>query len=446
MNIDSIYNMDAEINVIGSILIKNDSICEIVDFLRSDDFYRTRHGLIYKVLKKMYENNVPMDIISVSERLKNNLSDVGGMTYLCDIVNSVVNANNIREYGEIVKEKSNIRELFVVFNNSLDNINNGGLSSEEIVSLAQEGILHIRDYAARDDGDMERIMMGFMDILQNRYEKGGDVQGIKSGYKVIDKMLGGLSREDLIILAARPSMGKTAMALNIILNTVFKEKSKTAFFNLEMGISQIIDRAISQYTKIPMNNIKNASLSDEQWSEVGKAASQLAESNMKIYDKIFTLSGIKDECRRLKLKGILDIVVIDYLQLIDSGEKRENRNQDISKITRSLKLMAKELEVTVIILSQLSRAPEARSDHRPMLSDLRESGSIEQDADTVLFLYRDEYYHKDSESKGIIECIVAKNRNGEVGTVRLRWKPELQRVENMGSNVMGSDSITFIEN
>ncbi|MTK12311.1 MAG: AAA family ATPase [Clostridiaceae bacterium] len=234
-----------------------------------------------------------------------------------------------------------------------------------------------------------------------------------------------------MILAARPSMGKTAMALNLLLNTVLKQNAKTAFFNLEMGIKQIVDRVVSIHTAIPMNSIKNASLTEDQWYDVTKSASILAQSSIKMYDKILTLASIKAECRRLKIKEGLDIVVIDYLQLIDSEERQENRNQDISKITRSLKLMAKELDITVIILSQLSRAPECRSDHRPLLSDLRESGSIEQDADVVLFLYRDEYYNGDSESKGIIECIVAKNRNGEVGTARLRWKPEIQRIENM---------------
>lgn len=241
-------------------------------------------------------------------------------------------------------------------------------------------------------------------------------------------MLGGFSKEDLIILAARPSMGKTAMALNLLLNTTFKGQAKTAFFNLEMGTKQIIDRAVALRTKIPLDNIKNASLSEEQWYQISKEASILANSSMKIYDKIFTLNGIAAECRKLKIKEGLDVVIIDYLQLIESGERTENRNQDISKITRRLKLMAKEIDINIIVLSQLSRAPETRSDHRPMLSDLRESGSIEQDSDVVMFLYRDDYYHKDSESKGIMECIVAKNRNGEVGTSRLKWKPEIQSI------------------
>lgn len=249
---------------------------------------------------------------------------------------------------------------------------------------------------------------------------------MKTGYKTLDKILGGVQKQDLIILAARPSMGKTSTALNIILNSVIKEKMKVAFFNLEMGLIQIIDRILSIHTAIPMNKIKKADLTEKQWCAITKAASMFAGSNMKIYNRIFKLSLIKSECRKLKIKEGLDIVVIDHLQLIECVKGAENRNVEISKITRELKLMAKELDVTILLLSQLSRGPETRSDHRPMLLDLRESGSIEQDADIVMLLYRDEYYNKDSETKGIIECIVAKNRNGQVGTVRLKWMPEIQ--------------------
>ncbi len=266
-----------------------------------------------------------------------------------------------------------------------------------------------------------------MDILQARYEKGGAIQGMKTGYKILDKTLGGFQKEELVILAARPSMGKTATALNIILNSVFKEEAKVAFFNLEMGPIQIIDRVLDIYTGIPMDK-KKAELTDRQWCAVTKAASVFAGSNMKIYNKIFKLSLIKSECRKLKIKEGLDIVVIDHLQLIEGVKAAENRNVEIAKITRELKLMAKELDVTVLLVSQLSRAPEARSDHRPILSDLRESGSIEQDADVVMLLYRDEYYDRDSEDKRIIECIVGKNRNGETGVVRFRWVPEVQRI------------------
>lgn len=428
LNMDKIYNFNAETSVIGAILMDCDSICEVIDFLDSGDFYNLKHKIIYKKLKGMHENNLPVDIVTLSEKLGEELKEAGGISYLTDILGSVVNTGNIRKYGEIVKEKANNRELLKIFNASIEKLQKGEDSSEDLINYAQNSLLAIKNAELKDDGNMEKILYDFMDTLQARYEKGGDIQGIKSGYRTLDRMLGGFLKEDLIILAARPSMGKTAMALNLLLNTAFKGQAKTAFFNLEMGTTQVMDRIIAFHTKIPLENIKNALLTEEQWSEVSKAASSLAASSIKIYDKIFTLRGIGAECRKLKIKEGLDIVIIDYLQLIESGERVENRNQEISKITRKLKLMAKELDINIVVLSQLSRAPETRSDHRPMLSDLRESGSIEQDSDVVMFLYRDEYYNKDSDSKGVMECIVAKNRNGEVGTTRLRWRPEIQSV------------------
>lgn len=425
---DRIYNFNAETNVIGSILMENDSICEVIGFLNPEDFYNLKHKILYKNLKKMYEENLAVDIVTLSEKLGESLKEVGGISYITEILNSIVNTVNIKKYGEIVKEKANNRELIKLFNSAIGKLQSGEVSQEELISYAQNSLLAIKTSETKEDGEIEKILHEFMDTLQSRYAKGGEVHGVKSGYKTLDRMLGGFSKEDLIILAARPSMGKTAMALNLLLNTTFKGQAKTAFFNLEMGTKQIIDRAVALRTKIPLDNIKNASLSEEQWCQISKEASALASSTIKIYDKIFTLNGIAAECRKLKIKEGLDVVIIDYLQLIESGERTENRNQDISKITRRLKLMAKEMDINIIVISQLSRAPETRSEHRPMLSDLRESGSIEQDADIVMFLYRDEYYNKDSESKGIMECIVAKNRNGEVGTSRLKWKPEIQSI------------------
>lgn len=428
MDMDRIYNFNAETNVIGSILMESDSICEVIGFLNPEDFYNLKHKILYKNLKKMYEENLTVDIVTLSEKLGETLKEVGGISYITDILNSIVNTVNIKKYGEIVKEKANNRALLKIFNSAIGRLQSGEASQEEVINYAQDSLLSIKTSETKEDGEIEKILHDFMDTLQSRYEKGGEVHGVNSGYKTLDRMLGGFSKEDLIILAARPSMGKTAMALNLLLNTTFKGQAKTAFFNLEMGTKQIIDRAVALRTKIPLDNIKNASLSEEQWYQISKEASILANSSMKIYDKIFTLNGIAAECRKLKIKEGLDVVIIDYLQLIESGERTENRNQDISKITRRLKLMAKEIDINIIVLSQLSRAPETRSDHRPMLSDLRESGSIEQDSDVVMLLYRDEYYHKDSESKGIMECIVAKNRNGEVGTSRLKWKPEIQSI------------------
>ncbi|MBV7273840.1 replicative DNA helicase [Clostridiaceae bacterium UIB06] len=428
VEIDKIYNLAAEKNLIGSILLKNDSICEIIDMLKPEDFYSSKHKIIFAKLKEMYEDRIPIDVVTLCDKLGKRLKEVGGITYITELINASVTAVNIKRHGEIIKEKSNYREILKIFNTSLDKLKEGKEAPDDIVYYAQNSLLNLNTLKAKEGENMLEIMGDFMDTLQKRYEKGGELQGIKSGYKHLDKMLGGLQKQDLIILAARPSMGKTTMAVNMVLNAVFKGDANVAFFNLEMGKTQIIDRTIAAYTEIPLDNIKNAELSDKQWVNLSEAAAKLSMANIKLYDKIFQLEKIKSECRRIKIEHGLDIAVIDHLQLIGSGEKTENRTQEISKITRKLKLMAKELDINLILLSQLSRAPECRSDHRPMLSDLRESGSIEQDADTVIFLYRDEYYFKDSDSKGIIECIVAKNRNGEVGTARLKWKPEIQRI------------------
>lgn len=421
------YNLNAEKNVLSSILMRNDSLCEVINLIKAEDFYSSNNKIIYKNLVEMHDKGMPIDIITLSNKMGEALKEVGGITYITELVDSSITAVNIRSYGEIVKEKANYRELLKIFANSMEKLKKGENSTEEVINYAQNALLKIDALEVKDNGDMLPIIDNYMDILQLRYEKGEALQGIKTGYRYLDKMLGGLQKQDLIILAARPSMGKTSTALNIILNSVFKEKAKIAFFNLEMGPIQIVDRVLSMYTAIPMDKIKKADLTENQWCKITKAASIFASSNMKIYNKIFKLSTIKSECRKLKVKENLDIVVIDHLQLIEGIKGAESRNVEVGKMTRELKLMAKELDITVLLLSQLSRAPEGRHDHRPMLSDLRESGSIEQDADIVMMLYRDDYYNKDCENKGIIECIVAKNRNGQIGTVRLKWIPEIQR-------------------
>lgn len=421
------YNLDAEKNVLSSILMHNDSICEVIDLIKPGDFYSSNNKIIYKNLVEMYDKRMPIDIVTLSNKMGEALKEVGGITYITEIVNDAVTSANIRSYGEIIKEKSNYRELLKIFANSMEKLRKGDDNSEEVINYAQNSLLKIDASEVKDNGEMLPIMDNYMDILQLRYEKGEAVQGIKTGYKSLDKLLGGIQKQNLIMLAARPSMGKTSTALNIILNSVFKERAKVAFFNLEMGPIQIVDRVLSMHTSIPMDKIKKADLTDKQWCRITKAASTFAASNMKVYNRIFKLSSIKSECRKLKIKEDLDIVVIDHLQLIESEKGAENRNVEIGRITRELKLMAKELDVAVLLLSQLSRGPEAREDHRPRLSDLRESGNIEQDADIVVLLYRDEYYTKDCEEKGIIECMVAKNRNGEVGTAKLKWISEIQR-------------------
>lgn len=423
------YNLQAEAQVLGAILKDNNSLLSVIDLLKPMDFYMDKHRIIYAAMVKMYQKGIPIDVVTLSENLGEGLSEAGGITYISQVFASNESSRNIGAYSEIVKEKANCREVRLILNMGLKSLCEEDTKISKVIEKVQNELFSTSDTSIKEDGKIGPILEKVLLDIESRYKKGEGSFGIKSGYKNLDRMVGGFNREDFIILAARPSMGKTAMAINLALNTSLLYNGKVAFFNLEMGKNQMMERALSILSGVKMEAIKKGEIKDEDWEKLMSNGCSIEKSNLKIYDKAFTLSKIRGECKRQKLQGGLDIVIIDYLQLIDSEEKRENRNQEISKISRSLKLLAKELEVTVIALSQLSRAPEARCEHRPVLSDLRESGSIEQDADIVMFLYRDEYYNKDTVQKGIIELIIAKHRNGGTGTLRLRWEPEYQKIK-----------------
>lgn len=422
------YNLEAEAEVLGSILIYNDSIISVVDKLDYMDFYNDKNKIIYKVIKEMYESNVPIDIITLCEKLGDKCNEIGGVTYISQLCSSTATSKNIAAYGEIVKEKSNCRQLHKLLKHFSNELTKDNIKTNDVISSLQNKLLSIEEAYVSDDGNISETLENVLIELENRFKNDGVIQGIKSGYSNLDKILCGFTKQDFIVIAARPSMGKTAMAINLALNMSIASNKKVAFFNLEMGKNQIMERALSVRSHIKMDNIKKGALSYENWESVVKEGLIIENSGIKIFDKVFTLRGLWNQCKKLKLQNSIDVVIIDYLQLIDGGEKKENRTQEISNISRGLKLMAKELDITVIALSQLSRATEGRTEHRPMLSDLRDSGSIEQDADVVMFLYRDEYYDKNTDCKGIIECIIAKHRNGRIGTLRLNWDPEYQKI------------------
>lgn len=389
MDINRFYNLEAEVNILGAIFKDNNALCSVIDLLDSDDFYNTRHKLIYGAIVNLYERDIPMDLVTLSDKLGESLPEAGGISYLSEVYTSYLPVYNAKYYGEIIKEKSNLRKMMGLLELKKKELQDKDKSCDDIVDSLEDAFLKLRRKDNVQDGNTEEALMQVTEMLQRRYENGGDIPGISTGYRLIDKMLGGLNKEEFIILAARPSMGKTAMSLNIALNTAINENSKVAFFNLEMGKNQILERALSALGEINCSSIKTGALKDEEWAKIMKVSNDLSRSSLYIYDKVFTLRSIIAECKRLKIQKGLDIVIIDYLQLINTEERSESRNLDISKISRQLKLLAKELEITVIALSQLSRAPEARANHRPMLSDLRESGSLEQDADVVMFLYRE---------------------------------------------------------
>jgi replicative DNA helicase len=422
------YNMEAERNILGLILLDNNNYCEVVQILSPEDFYVEKHKFIYKAMQQLFSKSSPIDLINLCDYLGNNLSEVGGITYISVLISSVINTHNIVSYADIVKEKSRKRMLDKMLKAVQNSVYKQDLTSEDIINNIQNEVSAIEKKSSSESGEIKLIMEEFIDLLEYRWRSQGSLQGISTGYKFLNKNLEGFLKQDFIILAARPSMGKTSMALNLALNAALRGNAAVAFFNLEMGKIQIIERALSICSHIPSKAVKRAQFSDDDWVEALQVSSSLANSNLFLYDKIYTIQGIRSQCKRLKIQNDLKIVFIDYLQLVSTTSKTENRNQDISKISRELKLLAKELDITVVALSQLSRAPEGRLNHRPVLSDLRDSGSIEQDADAVLFLYRDEYYNKDTEDKDLMECIVSKNRNGSVGSKKLKWIRETQKI------------------
>ncbi|QAT40993.1 replicative DNA helicase [Clostridium sp. JN-9] len=422
------YNLEAERNILGLILLDNNNYLEVVNILSPEDFYFDKHKLIYKSMQQLFSKSSPIDLINLSNHLGNNLPEAGGLTYISVLINSVINTHNIVSYADIVKEKSRLRMLDKMLKAVQNYMYKEIPHSMDIINNIQSEISAIEKKSSAESGEIKLIMEEFIDLLELRWKDQGSLQGISTGYKFLDNMLEGFLKQDFIILAARPSMGKTSMALNLALNAALNGKASVAFFNLEMGKIQIVERALSICSNIPAKAVKKAQFDDRQWVEAVQFSSTLANSALFLYDKIYTLQGIRAQCKKLKIQNNLRVVFIDYLQLILNTTRTENRNQDISKISRDLKLLAKELDITIIALSQLSRAPEARLNHRPVLSDLRDSGSIEQDADAVLFLYRDEYYNRDTDDKDIMECIVSKNRNGSVGIKKMKWHKATQKI------------------
>lgn len=432
MDLSNVKNVRAENNLLGAIINNNNLICEVIDVLDYQDFYNVENGLIYKALADMYSNSKVINITTLVESLGPTLKEIGGITYIAQLVSSVVaeNSSTVRSYAQIIKEKFNTRKLLNTLNQTITKVQQGNEKIDNVVPALQEELYSIKNTVDIDDGDVTKTLTGTIESIEKAYASGGDITGIKTHFTLLDMTLNGLNKQDLVIVAARPAMGKTAFSLNVMKNIAFRSNSKVALFNLEMGKEQMMKRLLSCLANIEMESIKKGKLDNKGWTELMKASSFIDSKRdyLRIYDKIFTLNGIVAECKKRKLQGGLDVVIIDYLTLIDGSGKIENRTQEVSKISRQLKMLAKELDITVIALAQLSRATEQRKDHRPMLSDLRESGSIEQDADVVIGLYRDEYYDPETIDKNIIESIILKNRNGEIGTIKMLWIPKYQKI------------------
>ncbi|KKK36851.1 DNA helicase [Mesobacillus campisalis] len=429
-------NQEAEQAVLGAIFLEPSSLTVASEVLIPEDFYRAAHQKIFDVMLNLNDKGKAVDLITVTEELAaaKLLEDTGGVSYLSELAASVPTAANIEYYARIVEEKSLLRRLI----RTATGIAQDGYSREdEVEALLSEAEKSILEVAQRKNAgafhNIKDVLVRTYDNIELLHNRVGDITGIATGFAELDRMTAGFQRNDLIIVAARPSVGKTAFALNIAQNVATKTAENVAIFSLEMGAEQLVMRMLCAEGNINAQNLRTGSLTDEDWGKLTMAMGSLSNSGIFIDDTPgVRISEIRSKCRRLKQEQGLGMILIDYLQLIQgNGRSGENRQQEVSEISRSLKALARELEVPVIALSQLSRGVEQRQDKRPMMSDIRESGSIEQDADIVAFLYRDDYYDKESENKDIIEIIIAKQRNGPVGTVQLAFVKEYNKFVNL---------------
>ncbi|MEF3245327.1 MAG: replicative DNA helicase [Caldisericaceae bacterium] len=417
------FSIEAEQSVIGAMLIDEEAVYKVIEILKEEDFYRPEHAKIMKAIKDLSLRGLPIDIVSVVESLEKMgyLDEVGGSTYIAQLAAFVPNAANVEYYAKIVKNKAILRELIKAGGEISDLGFNESLDIDEVLDLAEQKIFNIAQEKTQTFFiRIKDFLHEHFEEIENRYKRKLGVSGIPSGYPTLDKITGGFQNSDLIIIAARPSVGKTSFALNIATNIASKENLPVGFFSLEMSKEQLLERMLCSEAKVDMQRLKTGYLRDEDFSKITEAYSELYEAPIYIDDSPdVTLTDIRTKSRRLKIEAKVGIIFVDYLQLIRSEQRVENRVLEISQITRGLKNLARELNIPVVVLSQLSRAVEKREDKKPMLSDLRESGSIEQDADVVIFLHI-----PDEAERERVEVLVAKQRNGPQGQCRLLFQSE----------------------
>ena len=424
------YAIEAEQSVLGSILLDKDLIIVVIDIVSKEDFYSDQNAEIYDSMLTLFKNSEPIDLITIVNELRKRslLEKVGGIPYITSLSSAPDFTSHITKYAAIVKEKSILRKLIRTSTDLMQKSYEQSMQIQDILDFAEKSIFDIaQEKDQRGLVKIENVLADSFEILQDLYMRKDKMTGITTGFIDLDRKINGLQKTDLILIAARPAMGKTAFSLNIAQNAAMKGNASVAIFNLEMSKEQLIQRMISSTSHVELNKLKNGNTEDDEWPKITTGMGILQNTKIYIDDSPgITAVELRSKCRRLKVEKGLDLVLIDYLQLMEGDGRTESRQQEISKISRSLKILAKELECPVIALSQLSRAVEQRSDHRPMLSDLRESGAIEQDADLVMFLYRDDYYNPDSDQKNITEVIIAKHRHGEIGTIPLTWFGQYQ--------------------
>ncbi|MFQ9545584.1 MAG: replicative DNA helicase [Clostridium sp.] len=421
-------NVEAEQALLSSIINNKNVLDRIKNKLKPDDFYLDKHKNLYKVLCEMNDNEISVDLVTLLEYInsKKLVEKCGQITYVTEVATNILYTSNTDEYINIIKSKSNRRKLINIAKElALDAYEKEDINN--VISKTEDGLYKISK--DKNTGDIVSINVALENAFENiekNYQNGGKILGETTGFNNIDRTISGLNKGEFIVIAARPSMGKTAFALNIA--QYASKNSSVAIFSLEMGTQSLTERLIAARCLINYEKIKTGRITVEEFTKIANNTAELSKRKLYIDDEAFTLADIKAKSTNLKIKYGLDVIIIDYLQLIEGSNKNVySREQEISKISRELKKLAKRLNITVIALSQLSRAPEQRADHRPILADLRESGAIEQDADIIMMLYRDEYYNHDTEDKGIADVIINKNRNGETKTIQLAWVGEYQR-------------------
>lgn len=428
------HDTEAEQSVIGSMFMSSDALVTASEMLNKDDFYGKQYGILFDAMVDLYNSDKPVDVVTLRNHLKEMEApeEVSSLEFVREVIAAVPNSGSVKHYANIVKDKAILRKLIKISEDVENTCYSQNDSVENILDSTESMVFDVvQNRNTEDYTPIDQIVMNALEKINIASQTQGSVTGIPTGFTDLDYKTAGLQPSDLVLIAARPSMGKTAFVLNVAEYICFNQKKSAAIFSLEMSKEQLVNRLLSLESRVSSQLIRTGDLNEREWDAVIEGAGSIAKSKLIIDDTpSISIGQLKSKCRKYKMDHDLSIVIIDYLQLMVGNGRSDSRQQEISEISRSLKALARELNVPVVALSQLSRAVEKRDDHRPMLSDLRESGAIEQDADVVMFLYRDDYYNKETDKPNIAEVIIAKQRNGPIGTVELVWMPEYTKFAN----------------
>ncbi|MBR1770740.1 MAG: replicative DNA helicase [Lachnospiraceae bacterium] len=429
------HSIEAEQSVIGSMIMDREAITVAAEVITAEDFYSRQYGILFETMVEMNDSGQPVDLVTLQDRLKGKdvPPEVASLEFVRDLITAVPTSANVKYYANIVAEKSTLRKLIRLNEEIANNCYAGKETLEFIMEDTEKRMFQLLQQ--RNSGDLvpiRQVVMNAMDRIESASKNKGNVTGIPTGFTDLDYQTAGMQPSDLVLIAARPSMGKTAFVLNIAQHVAFVQKLPVVIFSLEMSKEQLVNRMFSLESRVDAQKLRTGQLSDQDWEKLIESAGVIGRSKLMIDDTPgISVPELRSKCRKLKLEQGLSMIIIDYLQLMSGSGRSDSRQQEISDISRSLKAIAREMKVPVLALSQLSRAVEQRPDHRPILSDLRESGAIEQDADVVMFIYRDDYYNHDTDKKGVSEIIIAKQRNGPIGTVELAWLAEFTKFANL---------------